>query len=129
MIKTPQNFVQSSFSIKSLKLCLKNMWVFRLKVSFSLSMQHLLMDTGYERVHYEILGLYAIFPATFKHFPRVSLIKTEHRFTRLYRHQRYYLCRLYVLLCTIWYYLHNFKNVKNTHEGVLLLVKFQAEAS
>ena len=26
---------------------------------------------------------------------------------------------------TIWYHLYNFKNVKNTHGGVLLLVKFQ----
>ena len=29
----------------------------------------------------------------------------------------------------IWYYLHNFKNAKNTHGGVLLLVKLHAEAS
>ena len=26
----------------------------------------------------------------------------------------------YVMLCAIWYYLYNFKNVKNTHGGVLL---------
>ena len=25
--------------------------------------------------------------------------------------------------CVIWYHLHNLKNVKNTHEGVLLLAK------
>ena len=31
-------------------------------------------------------------------------------------------------LCTIWYHLRNFKNVKNTHGVVLLLVKLQAEA-
>ena len=29
---------------------------------------------------------------------------------------------IYVLLCTIWYHLHNLKNVKKTHGGVLLLV-------
>ena len=29
----------------------------------------------------------------------------------------------------IWYTLHNLKNVKNTHGGVILLVKLQAEAS
>ena len=29
----------------------------------------------------------------------------------------------------IWYYLHNFKNVKNTHGGVLILVKLQALAT
>ena len=28
--------------------------------------------------------------------------------------------------CSIWYHLYNFKNVKNTHGGVLLLVKLQA---
>ena len=34
----------------------------------------------------------------------------------------------YETLCAIWYYLHNLKHVKNTHGGVLLLVKLQAEA-
>ena len=32
------------------------------------------------------------------------------------------------MFCAIWYYFHNLKNVKNTHRGVLLLVKLQAEA-
>ena len=32
-----------------------------------------------------------------------------------------------VMLCVIWYYLCNLKNVKNTHGGVLLLVKLQAK--
>ena len=32
----------------------------------------------------------------------------------------------YKTLCAIWYHLYNFKNVKNTYEGVLLLVKLQA---
>ena len=31
-----------------------------------------------------------------------------------------------VMLCAIWYHLYNFKNVKNTHGRVLLLVKLQA---
>ena len=31
----------------------------------------------------------------------------------------------YVMRCAIWYHLHNLK-IKNVHEGVLLLVKFQA---
>ena len=35
---------------------------------------------------------------------------------------------IYVMLCAIWYHLHNLKNVKNTHAGVLLLVKLQASA-
>ena len=29
------------------------------------------------------------------------------------------------MFCVIWYHLHNLKNVKNTHGGVLLLVKLQ----
>ena len=32
------------------------------------------------------------------------------------------------MLYTIWYHLHNLKNVKNTHEGVSLLEKLQASA-
>ena len=31
------------------------------------------------------------------------------------------------MLCAIWYHLHNLKNVKNTHGGVLLLEKLQAQ--
>ena len=34
----------------------------------------------------------------------------------------------YMIRYTIWYHLYNLKNVKNTHEGVLLLVKLQAKA-
>ena len=30
--------------------------------------------------------------------------------------------------CAIWYHLYNLKNVKNTHGGVLILVKLQAQA-
>ena len=30
--------------------------------------------------------------------------------------------------CAIWYHLYNFKNVKNTHGGVLISVKLQASA-
>ena len=30
--------------------------------------------------------------------------------------------------CAIWYHLRNLINVKNTHRGVLILVKLQAEA-
>ena len=31
----------------------------------------------------------------------------------------------YMMCFAIWYHLHNFKNVKNTYGGVLLLVKLQ----
>ena len=31
----------------------------------------------------------------------------------------------YEMRCRIWYHLYNLKNVENTHEGVLLLVKLQ----
>ena len=37
-----------------------------------------------------------------------------------------YMLFLYVMLCAIWYHLYNLKNKKNTHGGVLLLVKLQA---
>ena len=31
-----------------------------------------------------------------------------------------------MMCCVIWYHLYSFKKVKNTHGGVLLLVKLQA---
>ena len=34
----------------------------------------------------------------------------------------------YVVRWAIWYHLHNLKNFKNTHGGVLILVKLQASA-
>ena len=34
----------------------------------------------------------------------------------------------YVMRWAIWYHLYNFKNVKNTHGEVLILVKLQASA-
>ena len=34
---------------------------------------------------------------------------------------------IYEMLCAIWYHLYNFKNVKNTHGGMLILVKLQAK--
>ena len=33
---------------------------------------------------------------------------------------------IFVMRCTIWYHLYNFKNLKNNHGGVLILVKLQA---
>ena len=33
-----------------------------------------------------------------------------------------------VMRCAIWYHLYSLKNVKNTHGGVSILVKLQAEA-
>ena len=35
--------------------------------------------------------------------------------------------QIYVVRCAIWYHVHNLKNVKNAHGGVLLFVKLQAE--
>ena len=35
---------------------------------------------------------------------------------------------VFVVHCAIWYHLYNFKNVKNTHGGVLILVKLQASS-
>ena len=34
----------------------------------------------------------------------------------------------YETLCTVCYHLYNLKNMESSHEGVLLLVKLQAEA-
>ena len=34
-----------------------------------------------------------------------------------------------VMFCAIWYHLYNLKNVKNTHRGVLLLIKMQASSN
>ena len=31
------------------------------------------------------------------------------------------------MFCAIWYHLYNFKNLENTHGGVLLLGKLQAK--
>ena len=33
----------------------------------------------------------------------------------------------YVMRCAIWYHLYNSKNMKNTHGGVLILVKLQVQ--
>ena len=38
---------------------------------------------------------------------------------------QYTLLRLYETLCAIWFHFYNFKNVKNTHRGRILLVKLQ----
>ena len=35
---------------------------------------------------------------------------------------------IFVVRCAIWYHFYNLKNVKNTHGGVLILVKLQASA-
>ena len=35
--------------------------------------------------------------------------------------------QIYVTFCAIWYFFRNLKNMKNTNEGVLLLVKLQAK--
>ena len=35
---------------------------------------------------------------------------------------------LFVIRCATWYHFYNLKNVKNTHERVLILVKLQATA-
>ena len=35
----------------------------------------------------------------------------------------------FVVRCAIWYQLYNLKNMKNTHGGVLILEKLQAEAN
>ena len=49
-----------------------------------------------------------------------------HIFFRLYKWYQIVQSVTYVVRCAIWYYLYNLKNVKNTHGGVLILVKLQA---
>ena len=39
-----------------------------------------------------------------------------------------FLNKIYETLCAIWYHLYYLKNLKNTHGGVLLLVKLEAKA-
>ena len=39
-----------------------------------------------------------------------------------------FLRNIYMMLCAIWYHLYNLKNLKNTHGGVLLLLKLQTKA-
>ena len=36
-----------------------------------------------------------------------------------------FLRRTYVMVCAVWNYLHDLKNVKNTHGGMILKVKLQ----
>ena len=35
---------------------------------------------------------------------------------------------MYEILCAIWYHLYNLKSVKNTHGGMILLVKLQTSS-
>ena len=59
-----------------------------------------------------------------------ELCNTELYIAELLRNQtrHCWITKGYVILCAIWYHLHNLKNVKNIHERVLLLVKLQALA-
>ena len=43
-----------------------------------------------------------------------------------WRAKRYSGLVQHLMLCAIWYHLHNLKNVKNTHETVFLLTKLQS---
>ena len=49
----------------------------------------------------------------------IVLVTSDHCFISFYLHEKLY---------AFWYHLRNLENVKNTHEGVLLLVKLQASA-
>ena len=41
----------------------------------------------------------------------------------------YVFTQKYVMRCAIWYHLYNLRNVKNTHGGVLILVKLQLKST
>ena len=68
--------------------------------------------------------------------PGSLILLNKHRFLNYYLSFRdakpnsvfYIDCTIIVMRCAIWYHLYNLKNVKNTHRGVLFLVKLQAEA-
>ena len=47
--------------------------------------------------------------------------------TKLPKIQKIY-SQIHVVRCTTWYHLYNLKYVRNTHGGVLILVKLQAMA-
>ena len=49
-------------------------------------------------------------------------------FKRIYFLIEHLMTRTNVMLCEIWNHLHNLKNVKNTHGGVLFLVKLKAKS-
>ena len=58
-----------------------------------------------------------------KWFKRVQRKTTEYKMFTDW-HTKYKLCffkRKYVMLCAIWYYLYNFKNLKNTNAGVYFM--------
>ena len=42
--------------------------------------------------------------------------------------QAFFIFKGYVTCCAIWYHLYNLKNVKNSHGGVLVLLKLKASA-
>ena len=44
---------------------------------------------------------------------------------KLHKKERFLL--KYVMRCAIWFHLYNFKNMKNIHGGVLILVKLQGK--
>ena len=55
-----------------------------------------------------------------KNFLRLALIKCFTKKIYLQEH-----LPIYVIFCAIWYQLYHLKYVRNTHRGVLLLVKLQ----
>ena len=61
-----------------------------------------------------------------KTFTKIDKIQIDEKLFLEYEAKK--MSQRYVMLCTIWYHLHNLKNAKNTHGGVLLLVKLQAKS-
>ena len=57
--------------------------------------------------------------------------KTEGMELKMLQHEnkKQGFAEVYVMGCAIWYHLHNLKNLKNTHGGVLILVKLQAKVT
>ena len=68
----------------------------------------------------------------FKHFaskhqrPGLSINELKNGLNSFYNN--FVMSKMWIIIemfCAIWYHLHNLKNVKNTHGGVLLLVKLK----
>ena len=56
-------------------------------------------------------------------FLRTAFLIEHLRWLLLIEHLKWLLNSSSVMRCAVWYHLYNLKNMKNTHGGVLLLVK------
>ena len=68
--------------------------------------------------------------STFKiTFGKTFFLTLQHFSVHSFLYHELWFANISLLLCAIWYHMHNLKNVKNNDGGVLLLVKLQTELS